>query len=447
MLIAGLGHVHGGGLAVLRDNTLEFAIPFDGHGDTAQAAAVLGEHGYDRLDAWAVSRADDHPPTAAQVAAAYCTSPFALRGEPALVVAWNRGGAPLLHHAAAGGRVEARGALLPQASGRLADGLSDAEVGVPAAGAAAEELTKALHNLFRTHLDAAADPAVFLDDLRAEAARLGEDPGVVGAAAVGLLAHLVADQFGDEPVNLCFTGDLAADPRWATALRRHPRVAAIWIPPFPGESGVAVGAAALHLFRSGGLRPLRWTRRCGPLPFRHSHVPDGWSMMPCRPEELARVMHRTGQISAIVTGRADLGPETLGSRAVIAPATGAGRLDRWGPVTMLCPLSQLDRIAEPGEPDPYAQFRHHLRAEWAERLAWRSAPDGTTLLRTVSDEDDPVLATILAEYAVWTGTPVLAGASAGYADAVAAMCSGDVDLVWSDQVLYRRISGNGEEVR
>jgi carbamoyltransferase len=489
MLIAGLRSVHGGGLAVLRDDTLEFGVRLDESSGFTQAAAVLAEQGFDadRIDAWAVDGAvgadrpyHGYPHTAGQVAAAYCTSPFAARGEAALVLVWDLGDAPLLHRVDAGGHVEALGALLPPAGGRLAAELGDAatagaawsgdagahagtasttgpgEAGMSAgtAGAADEEIRKALHSVVRTHLDAVKPARRFLDDLRAEAARLGVDAEHVRAGARDLLTQLVAEHLAQSgagaraetgaeasaeggAIGLCFTGDLATDPEWATALRRHAPGAGFWVPPFAGESGSAVGAALLHRFRDGGLRAVRWSRRCGPAPRRHTHVPDGWATMPCRPEELARILHRTGRAAAIVTGRADLGPETLGSRAVLAPA-GGDDTDRWGPAVALCLLRHADLLFDQGGADPYAQFRHPVRAEWATRLPGLCDTGGTTRVRTVHESDDPVLATILHEYSVWNDAPLLAGVSADFTDAVSAMRSGKVDLVWSDGVLYRR---------
>jgi carbamoyltransferase len=172
--------------------------------------------------------------------------------------------------------------------------------------------------------------------------------------------------------------------------------------------------------------------------------------MPCRPEELARITHRTGRAAAIVAGRTDLGPETLGSRAVLTPV-GGDRVASSRPAVTLCLLRHADLIFEPGDADPYAQFRHRVRPEWAERLPGLCDAAGTARVRTVHEADDPVLATILHEYSVWNDAPLLTGTSADFPDAVSAMRSGGVDLVWSDGVLYRRAysgrSGREEESR
>ena len=47
MLIAGLRSVHGGGLAVIHNDTIEFGALLDEHGGLGQAIAVLAEQGYD----------------------------------------------------------------------------------------------------------------------------------------------------------------------------------------------------------------------------------------------------------------------------------------------------------------------------------------------------------------------------------------------------------------
>ncbi|MFD0586342.1 carbamoyltransferase C-terminal domain-containing protein [Dactylosporangium darangshiense] len=328
-----------------------------------------------------------------------------------------------------------------------------------AAGVPDGDIKESLREVF-----AAPGDGDFADELDKHAARLGAEPDDVAASAHELIADLLAERLADRArewiggaaFNLCFTGSMALDIRWNGVLRAHPMVAAMWVPPFPGASGTAFGAAALRAGRGSGLRAIGWDLRCGPAARRTNHVPAGWSVAPCRPEELARLMHRTGRPAVVVAGRAKLGPRALGSRSILAPATDAATgalLDRLrargdcGPAAPLCRAERAADVFDPGFPDPFMQFEHHIREEWADRLP---ALRGADRLQTVTLADDPVLATLLREYEIWSGVPVLCTAGGGgviFADAASAMQWGEIGLVWNDGVLYRRTAGLEADAR
>jgi carbamoyltransferase len=235
-------------------------------------------------------------------------------------------------------------------------------------------------------------------------------------------------------------------------LQGHPTIRAIWVPPFPDESGCAIGAAAAHAGRAG-LRAIDWDIRRGPALRRHVHVPVGWSIAPCRPEELARMMHHTGEPVAVLHGRAKLGPRALCARSILVPAIDRHTGDRVNravglsadrPLAALCLAGRSAEVFVPGTPDPYRLYQHRIRPEWVDRLPVVRSTDARAQLQTV-DPDDATLTAILREYDKWSGVPVLAYADAGpggrglFQDAVAAMHSAGIDTVWSDSVLYRRV--------
>lgn len=353
----------------------------------------LGQVGKFEVGGW-TRPYTSYPHVVGHLAAAYCTSSFAQRCDPCVVLVWDEHGAPRLYRVGADGAVQTAGVV---------------------------------------HLP-------------------------VGPTAAELLADLVVRQIqagnGDGPVNLCFTGDRALDARWGSALRTHPMIREIWVPPFPDASGSAIGAAAVHLGRSHGLRRLDWHVGSGSELVRHPHLPDGWSVAPCRPEELARLLHRTGEAAMVLSGRAKLGPRALGRRSILAPATDPAmrirltrdtRSDNGRPIGALCLSEYAPEMFDPGTPDPYQSFVHRVRPEWVHRIPAVVGADGTTRLQTVGPGDDPTLTTILREYHKWHGVPVLcsmdAVVSAGgfVPDVQTALRSGDIAIVWSDGVLNRRI--------
>ncbi|MGW0590016.1 carbamoyltransferase N-terminal domain-containing protein [Streptosporangium sp. NPDC002607] len=562
MITAGLKLTKSGGLALIRDGRLEFNIEiqqldnnprYSGVQDLETLPKLLADRGYDVddvdewvVDGWAGTKSGrvldvevapyletgsapdpalpghrgtvllggksrpytSYPHVTSHIAAAYCTSPFALRGEPAMVLVWDGDAFPRLYHVDGGGRIEADGALFPligdvyaMATQHFGPFPRESGEGGPgpraagdlmayiAMGTVKDEIQAVLRTLFHEHFEAdtprareyrqavvgcggAAEPShryvhAYLGELRERMDRLGVGDADVLAGLHDFVEKLLIERLvprmrawrGDGPVNLCFAGGCALNTKWNSALRAEPAIREMWVPPFPDDSGSAIGAAAAHLGRADGLRPLEWNLRAGPAPVRHPHLPPGWSVSPCRPEELARLLHLTGKPAIVLSGRAKLGPQALGSRSILAPAVDPGmrrllnevkQRDGHRPVTPICLADHARDVFDPGTPDPYTLFEHRLRPEWVDRIPAVQHLDGTTRLQTVSVDDDPTLTTILREYHKWSGIPVLCGTSAGlsgsgfFPDVVSAMRWGRIDIIWSDGVLYRRVR-NGSE--
>jgi carbamoyltransferase len=116
------------------------------------------------------------------------------------------------------------------------------------------------------------------------------------------------------------------------------------------------------------------------------------------------------------------------------------------PVAPICLEEFAPDIFEPGTRDPYMLFNHAVRAHWADRIPAVIHLDGTARLQTVNSDDSPVIEAVLREYHRLSGIPVLANTSANlngrgfFPDAASAMSWGRVDTVWSDGIMYRRVS-------
>jgi carbamoyltransferase len=482
MIIAGLGSCRRSGLVVLHDDTLEFGA--DRTVDPTHVASILAEQDYDvdDIDAWVLDdatladsgegaavagqfdlggeprRCTRYPRIRALVAAAYCTSPFAARGAPTMLLVCDGTRAPVLYHVDERGRIEQGGELPLPGSGALLEDLRSTLAANGPTPAADEQVKKALREPLREIATRTRQAVRPLDILRAYATRLGLEPGGLVASAHELVADLVAEHFADRvrawksdgPVNLCFTGSLSLDATWNTVMRAHPMVGSLWVPPFPGGSAAMIGAAALHRSRDGAVRELDWKLRCGPGPRRHAHLPPGWIVAPCRPEELARTVHRTGRPVVVLAGREQFGAHVVGSRSILAPAVDPAigatfdRLqhrDGHGPVVPVCLAPRAGEVFDPPTPDPYMQFQHRVRGPWVDRLPALRHLDNPVRLQTVQRSDEPILGAILAEYDAWSGIPVMCAANAFFPDALSAMRWGEIDLVWSDGILHRRATG------
>ncbi|WBO65110.1 carbamoyltransferase N-terminal domain-containing protein [Streptomyces camelliae] len=443
-----------------------------------------------------------YPHAAGHLASAYASSPFASRQEPAFVLVWDGGLFPRLYWVEAG-RVENGGELFPMIGHAYAtaghhfgpfrrteqsanvDDLTIAGklMAYIALGRAREEVLVILRETFHKVFESDSPEAVeyrrtvggfgslfersmpplhrFYDEVRERVAPSGISDEDVLASVHTFLGELLLERIaakirawkGDGPWNLCFVGGCALNIKWNSALRSAPLFSEVWVPPFPNDSGSAIGGAVLAAARHTGLGAIEWHARLGPALTPTEEIPDGWTSASCDPAQLARLLHESGEPVVLLNGRAELGPRALGARSIIAAPTSAAmkaELNRikgresYRPVAPLCLVEQAPEIFEPGTPDPYMLFDHQVRESWTEKIPAVIHLDGTARLQTVAQEDDPVLAEVLNEYHRLSGVPVLCNTSANlngsgfFPDVASAMAWGRVDRIWSEGVLYSR---------
>ncbi|MFJ4576771.1 carbamoyltransferase N-terminal domain-containing protein [Streptomyces sp. NPDC088846] len=439
-------------------------------------------------------------------AAAYCSSPFAARGEDSFVLVWDGGCFPRLYFVdARRGTVENGNEVFPlighsyamaaQHFGPWARGAGDqskvvddlsvagklmAYIGL---GTPKDAVQEVIGEVFRKHFEAPT-PSVaeyrnavigcgsngepshryvhaYLGEIRARLAGLGVSDEDVLASMHQFMEDLLVERIaakvrkwkGDGPFNLSFAGGCALNIKWNSALRAHPVFADVWVPPYPDDSGSAIGTACVERARVKGLGSIQWHARLGPELVDSSDVPAGWTGRPCSIEELAGHLHETGRPVVFLRGRAELGPRALGARSIIAPAVSPGMKDHlnevklregYRPVAPICLTEHAPEIFDPGTPDPYMLFDHLVRPAWLDRIPAIVHLDGTARLQTVGEADDPVLTDLLRAYHRLSGVPVLCNTSANlnghsfFPDAASAMDWGRVEHVWCEGVLYAK---------
>ncbi|MFE2183127.1 carbamoyltransferase N-terminal domain-containing protein [Streptomyces sp. NPDC059455] len=442
---------------------------------------------------------------AGHLSSTYCTSPFARRGEPAFVLVWDGGLFPALYLVDPDTGVRNLGDLFPLLGHAYAiagqhfgpfrkPGDADAwdltvagklmayiALGSPRESVLAV-LREEFHRIFESDLPQAVEyrrstggfgspfePSVPPVHEFYAAVRMRTDPAAVSDEDVLASIHQFFEDLLCEritgalrmvgaagPVNLCFAGGCALNIKWNSALRALPAVREMWVPPFPNDSGSAIGAAALGRVAHAGLSAIEWSTRLGPDLLPVSNIPAGWSARPCPPAELARLLYETGDPVVVLNGRAELGPRALGGRSILAAPTDIAMKDElnrikarepYRPVAPICLVDAAPEIFDPGTPDPYMLFDHDVRPDWADHIPAVVHLDGTARLQTVDPADDPVLGEVLAEYHRLSGIPVLCNTSANlngsgfFPDVVSAIEWGQVDRVWSAGTLYQRHSG------
>ncbi len=275
----------------------------------------------------------------------------------------------------------------------------------------------------------------------------------IGSRLVDALARVV-HRDPSLPRRLCFTGGCALNIAWNARLRACGLFEDVWVPPFPNDAGSALGAAAADLIRAGEGPAVTWDAYSGPH-LTPSDPAPGWSPRPMAIAQLARFLHASGEPVVFLNGRAEIGPRALGNRSILCSATRREtkelinelKLREWyRPVAPICLEDDAPEVFDPGTPDPYMLFTHHVREPWRKRVPAIMHIDGTARLQTVNETQNPVVAQLLREHRDYSGIPLLCNTSANlkgagfFPDMCSAMDWPGARHVWCDGVLYSRQS-------
>lgn len=284
------------------------------------------------------------------------------------------------------------------------------------------------------------------------------DADVLATVHIFLQQQLIAGvrQLVPRGSNLCFTGGSALNIKWNSALRRTGHFAEVWVPPFPNDSGSALGAAACEAALEHGQWSLDWDVYAGPRMMPGEEPPEGWLARPVEVREIAQLLHRlpTQPIIAL-NGRAEIGPRALGNRSILCAATVAGNKtmlndikarEQFRPVAPICIESRAPQLFDPGTPDPYMLFDHVVRPEWRERIPAVVHIDRTARLQTVNAGQNSLIHNLLVEYEIISGVPLLCNTSANlngsgfFPDVASAARWGRVNRIWSNGLLYEKVN-------
>lgn len=437
-----------------------------------------------------------YPHVIGHLASAYCTSPFAKAGQPAFCLVWDGIIFPRLYY------VEPRGGrflecLFPMivyvyaAAGyhfgpykrarttKLDLGLAGKLMAYIALGSVDEEIVAVFRELYEEHF--AGDTklafryratiadinnwnsisAAIHDFFEAGALRLkAKAPEDVLASFHAFLERLLIRGMTialqrhscfSGLRNLCIVGGSGLNIKWNSALRATGLFDSVWVPPFPNDSGSAIGAACSAMAAHKGFAPLEWSVYSGPA-LQRSEVPPEWDAAPCSMRELATILTDNKPV-VFLAGRAELGPRALGSRSILAAATWPGMKDylndikfreRFRPVAPICLEDRAPDIFSPGTPDPYMLFDHQTRPEWRDKIPGVVHLDGSARLQTIPRTSEHKVAELLVEYEKLTGIPLLCNTSANYhgrgffPDAAAACEWGRVEHIWCDGLLWTK---------
>ncbi len=252
--------------------------------------------------------------------------------------------------------------------------------------------------------------------------------------------------------NLCYAGGCALNIKWNQAIRQSGLFDAMWVPPFPNDAGSALGAACCAMVALTGSVALKWSVYSGP-PFQAPESVAGWDVRAFSMAELAELIHTSNEPILFLDGRAEIGPRALGNRSILAAAKDAAMKDTlnrvkgregYRPVAPICLEQHAAEVFDPGSPDPFMLYDHHVRAAWKERIPAIQHLDGTARLQTVNADEHPLIFELLTAYHALSGIPLLCNTSANFQgkgffpNLHSAAEWGQVNYIWSAGRLFSR---------
>ena len=223
--------------------------------------------------------------------------------------------------------------------------------------------------------------------------------------------------------NLIFTGGSALNCVMNMKLLESGLFDEIYVPPFPGDECISLGAAShlRFLTQPESWRPIAWAEQradFGPLP---PSARIGTKQRDIEAEAAERLAD--GQILAWFQGRSESGPRALGKRSILADPRVEGlkeRLNRefkfresFRPYGCSCPAELVSKYFRVGGGfrSPFMSFAPFIRDQYEYDLREVSHIDGTSRVQTVEKSQLPRFHRVLTEFGSRTGLACLLNTS------------------------------------
>ncbi|MCM3670702.1 hypothetical protein M3181_17225 [Mesobacillus maritimus] len=251
--------------------------------------------------------------------------------------------------------------------------------------------------------------------------------------------------------NLCIAGGCALNIKWNSAIRNTDLFDTVYVPPFPNDSGSAIGAACCAMIQKTGQSYLDWSVYSGPDVIQNEPA-EGWVHRDCSVKELSRLLFESNEPIVLLNGKAELGPRALGNRSIIASPISEKmknilndikNREDYRPVSPICLEEKAKDVFKPGISDPFMLFDHEVRDEWKEKIPAVIHLDGTARLQTVHD-GNRILRELLEEFEGVSEIPVLCNTSANFKgtgffpDVFSASKWDKVNYIWCNHTLYEK---------
>ncbi|GAB3146955.1 carbamoyltransferase C-terminal domain-containing protein [Micromonospora sonneratiae] len=226
---------------------------------------------------------------------------------------------------------------------------------------------------------------------------------------------------------LCLGGGVAMNCVAAGQITRAGIVDEVHIPPAPGDSGTAIGAAAAAWLDATGRPPTGIGGRCylGPAyPDLALPVEPRPGLTVARPADPVRHLAQQladGAIVGLFTGPLEAGPRALGNRSILASPFAPEVVDRLNSTVKFresfrpfAPVILADKVADYvqlRQPSPFMSIAAPVTDLTRTDLPAIVHGNGTARVQTVTRTQHPFLANVLAAFGEITGHPVLINTS------------------------------------
>jgi carbamoyltransferase len=514
-VICGIKLTHDGGVALIDNQKLIFSYEmekmnnnhrFSTISDSKEIKTILEKNGYsiDDVDCFAIDgwegldnilknfqftgfdiaeKSCDYNSyyhVTGHVLSAYCSSPFAKRNEGSYVLVWDGGMYPRLYYVDPVTKsVENFGKLFfligniyslfplyfePFRKERNNENVHLSIAGKVMAyianGVVREDIVEDLTNVFNSQKESTIDSGAMIarDFIKATKTKNYKNEDVLASFHHWIERMIINSlndklkKYGRDHRNICFTGGCALNIKWNSAIKRSEIFNELWVPPFPNDSGSAIGVACAEMVTQSGVFDLDWSVYSGPE-LNSAKPLVGWKESECSISELATVLHEKQEPVVFLNGKAELGPRALGNRSIIASPTSnkmkeilniAKRREVYRPIAPMCLEEYAEEIFEFGGEDRYMLYDYNLNPTWKNKLPAIMHIDGSARVQTVSADSNQIIYELLQCFKELSGVPVLTNTSANYngsgffPDVQSAMEWGRCNYIWSNNKLYQK---------
>jgi carbamoyltransferase len=261
--------------------------------------------------------------------------------------------------------------------------------------------------------------------------------------------------------NLCIAGGVALNCVANSYIAREAGFDDLFVPPAPGDDGIAVGCALYGAAANGELGRENCTAFFGRS---YSHSPDeikDLGLVPIAPEislpEYMAAKIADGAVVGWYQGGAEMGPRALGHRSFLADPRRAEMRDHLNRVVKkremfrpFAPVVLEEAVLEYFEefhPSYFMSFVSAVRKEKRAIVPAITHVDGTSRYQVLRKADNPQLYELVSAFAKLTGVPLLLNTSFNRAgepivetpvEAVRCMLAASAEYLVLDGIIYAR---------
>ncbi|MEV6688029.1 carbamoyltransferase C-terminal domain-containing protein [Streptomyces sp. NPDC051130] len=227
--------------------------------------------------------------------------------------------------------------------------------------------------------------------------------------------------------HLCLGGGVAMNCVSIGKITEHAGFDEVFVPPAPGDSGTAAGAA-LHAHQHRAPQPAAGVQgECylGPaydgLDLTGQPRPGMTARRPADPARHLAHQLAEGEIVGVFRGRLEAGPRALGNRSILASPLRPDVVHRLNakvkfrePFRPFAPVILADKAAEYftlGQPAPYMSFASRVTNLAREQIPAIVHANGLARVQTLTPGQNPFLDAVLRAFHEITGVPVLINTS------------------------------------